>query len=108
VTLNDTQFIEAARNLAERTLRYGGHSEKSRLNYIADVLLCRPLRTDEARVIGSVLDDLLEMYSKAPADAEALLKVGESKYDATLSKAELAAYTMTVNEIMNLDEVLTK
>jgi hypothetical protein len=34
--------------------------------------------------------------------------VGESKPDATLEPATLAAWTMMVNELLNLDEVLNK
>jgi hypothetical protein len=34
--------------------------------------------------------------------------VGESKRDAGLNASELAAWTMLVNEVMNLDEVLNK
>ena len=44
------------------------------------------------------------------ADAEAagkLINYGESKPDAALDAAELAAYTMVANLIMNLDEVIT-
>jgi hypothetical protein len=108
VTLNDTQFIEAARRLAERALKDGGKSTKTRLNFVAERLLARPLRSDELRVIESILDDLMEEYRKAPADAEALIAVGESKSDPRASKVELAAYTMVVNQLMNLDEVLNK
>jgi hypothetical protein len=37
-----------------------------------------------------------------------LIKVGESKADASLDKPTLAAYTMMANQLMNLDEVLNK
>ena len=37
-----------------------------------------------------------------------LLSVGESKRNESLDIAELAAYTMTCNLILNLDEVVTK
>src|SRR5205085_8667514 len=44
VTLNDPQFIEAARHLAERALKEGSKAPRQRLDYIADRLLARPLR----------------------------------------------------------------
>ena len=56
----------------------------------------------------SILDDLLKNYKEHKDDAEALLVVGESKCDPKLNKSELAAYTMAVNQLMNLDEVLNK
>ena len=39
---------------------------------------------------------------------QALLKVGESKRDATLDVSELAAWTIVANLILNLDETITK
>ncbi len=108
VTLNDTQFIEAARALAERALKEGGSTARARLNYIAERLLARPLRAEELRVAESVLEDLLREYRGAKGDAELLLAVGETKSDPKLNKPELAAYTMAVNQLMNLDEVLNK
>ena len=47
VTLNDTQFIEAARILAELALKDGGSTPDARLDFIARRLLARPLRPEE-------------------------------------------------------------
>ena len=45
---------------------------------------------------------------KAEGDAKALISVGESKADAALDAAELAAWTLVCNELLNLDEALNK
>jgi hypothetical protein len=108
VTLNDPQFVEAARNLAEHTLKEGGAKQKDRLDFMAEKLLARTLESDERKITESVLKDLMTHYKTAPKDAEALISVGESKADASLDKPTLAAYTMLANEMMNLDEVLNK
>lgn len=108
VTLNDPQFVEAARQLAERTLKEGGTQDLQRLNFMAERLVARPLRAKEQIVVESGLKDLLAHYRAAPKQAEALLKVGESKADPTLDQPTLAAYTMVANQLMNLDEVLNK
>jgi hypothetical protein len=50
----------------------------------------------------------LASYQNHPADAKALLTVGESKPDAKIPPAELAAWTLVASEILNLDESLTK
>src|SRR5581483_3643705 len=73
VTLNDPQFIEAARNLAEHALKKGGPGEKERLDFMAERLLARPLRPAERKITGGVLRDLLVRYKAAPKDAEALI-----------------------------------
>jgi hypothetical protein len=106
-TLNDPQFVEAARHLAQLALKHGA-TVQERLDFVARRLLARPLRAQEQKVTESVLNDLLAHYQSAPKDAEALLAVGESKADCSDSPAELAAYTMAVNQLMNLDEVLNK
>lgn len=107
VTLNDIQFIEAARALAQRALQ-NNRNTTTRLNFIAESLLSRPLRNEELKVTQSVLEDLQKAYDKNHEEAESLLTVGESKYDQSLSKTTLAAYTMIANQLMNLDEALTK
>ena len=108
VTLNDPQFVEAARNLAQLTLEQGGHDENARLDFMAGRLLARRLKPDERKVTLSILNDLLAHYRSDPKDAEALVSVGESKADAKLDKSTLAAYAMVANELLNLDEALNK
>jgi hypothetical protein len=108
VTLNDPQFVEAARHLAQAALQHGGSSLESRTDFIAQRLLARSLRSDEMPVIAASINDLLAHYRSHPEDAAKLIAVGESKADAALNVSELAAWTMLTNELMNLDEVLNK
>jgi hypothetical protein len=108
VTLNDPQFVEAARRLAETALREGGESIEARIDVIARRVLCRPLRAEEEAVVKASVADLAGYYAAHPQDAEQLVAVGESKRDAGLNASDLAAWTMLVNEVMNLDEVLNK
>ena len=108
VTLNDPQFVEAARHLAQRTLTSGGQTEPERIDFMAEWLIGRPLNAKEKKVVEAGLKELIAHYQQSPADAEALIKVGESKADASLDKPTLAAYTMVANQLMNLDEVLNK
>jgi hypothetical protein len=102
VTLNDPQFVEAARHLAEVALKDGG------LDVIARRLLARPFRPEEAKVVQESLDGLLAYYRAHPEDATKLIAVGESKADPKLDPPTLAAWTMMVNELLNLDEALNK
>ncbi|HVX64692.1 MAG TPA: DUF1553 domain-containing protein [Pirellulales bacterium] len=108
VTLNDPQFIEAARHLAQRALQQGGDSVDSRLDFIARRLVSRPLRAEESQAVQATLNDLLAYYQSHADDAKQLLAVGESPVDASLDVPTLAAWTMVCNELMNLDEVLNK
>lgn len=108
VTLNDPQFVEAARVLAQLTLKDGGNKDESRLDFMAKRVLARPLRPVEARIIQSVQRELLDHYKAQPADAKKLLLVGEAPVDAAMDPADLAAWTMVANQLLNLDEVLNK
>jgi hypothetical protein len=108
VTLNDPQFVEAARHLAQVCLKEGGAKTESRLDLMAKRLLARPLRTAEVKIVEKSLAGLLAHYQKNPAAAKKLIAVGESKADPKLDVPTLAAWTMLANQLMNLDEVLNK
>jgi hypothetical protein len=108
VTLNDVQYVEAARFLAQRALLEGGKTERTQEDFIARRLLARPLRPQEQAVIGKTLAGLKNFYDAHPADARQLIAYGDTRADATLKPERLAAWTMLTNQMMNLDEVLNK
>lgn len=110
VTLNDPQFVEAARKLAENTLKQPKETaadDAARVQSIAVRLISRPFTPTELPIVLSSLDQLRAHYAANPADADQLLAVGESKSE-TDNAPVLAAWTMLVNELMNLDEALNK
>jgi cytochrome c553 len=108
VTLNDVQFIEAARHLAQRALKEGGPSPDTQVDFIARRLLARPLRAEELAVVRKSLADLENFYRAHSKEAKELIATGESKADGAIEPERLAAWTMLVNQLMNLDEVLNK
>jgi Protein of unknown function (DUF1553)/Protein of unknown function (DUF1549)/Planctomycete cytochrome C/Concanavalin A-like lectin/glucanases superfamily len=108
VTLNDPQFVEAARALAQRVLKHGGQTDEDRIDFIARQLLARPFRPEEKAIVQASLARLSANYLSHPEEAAQLLSVGESKVDRSLNSATLAAWTMLANELMNLDEFLNK
>jgi hypothetical protein len=108
VTLNDVQFIEAARHLAQTAMKEGGATDDAKIDFIARRLISRPFRPAELTIVQESLADLREHYKSREADARKLITVGESQPDASLNARTLAAWTMVVNELMNLDEVLNK
>jgi Protein of unknown function (DUF1553) len=114
VTLNDPQFVEAARHLGAGAMRAAGKESGDRsqesvgIDYLAKRLLARSLRPEELKIVASSLTDLLAHYRANVEEAKQLIAVGESKADAALDPAQLAAWTMLANELLNLDEVLNK
>jgi hypothetical protein len=107
VTLNDPQYVEAARNLAQTAMK-SGPADASILDQIARRTLARPLAQSEAAIILDIQRELLSYYKAKPDDAKALIAFGESKPDAALDPSTLAAWTMVCNQMLNLDEALNK
>jgi hypothetical protein len=107
VTLNDVQFVEASRALAERAIKEGGDAD-GRIDVIARRLLARPLRSEEKAVVRATLDDLRSFYKENADEAARLIAFGESKADPAIDAGELASWTVLANQVMNLDEVLNK
>ncbi len=108
VTLNDTQFFEAARRLAENALREGMGVPASVLEAMSLRILARPLTPEESALVLANRDAFAAFYAAHPDEAKAAVTVGASVPDATLDPAELAAWTMTANQLLNLDETLNK
>src|SRR5260370_37323884 len=76
VTLNDVQFVEAARHLAQRTLKEGGATTESRLDFLAKRVLARPFRAEERPIVEDSLRELLKHYQAKADDARRLIAVG--------------------------------
>ncbi len=107
VTMNDVQFVEAARALAQNALE-SQRRLNGELDFMANRVLARPLDKQEASVLTNAYRDFLTYYSSAPDDARKLLHTGASSPDAKLPVAQFAALTMTANTLLNLDETLVK
>ena len=108
VTLNDEQFVEAARHLAEVVLKPTELSQDERFQRLAMRLLAREFRPDELEIVRQSLENLLGFYRSHPDEAREVIHVGESEPDADIDPAVLAGWTLLTNQLMNLDEVLNK
>ena len=108
VTMNDTQFVEAARYLAQRAMREAGADFERRLDFITTRLLARELRPVEREVARRTYREFVEYYGSNAGEAGKLLASGESAPDEALPAAESAAWTLLASQLMNLDEVLNK
>ncbi len=108
VTLNDPQFVEAAKVLAQRAIKEGGEGDDAKISFLSHRLIARPVRPEEKAVILASLKDLSDFYKANVEDAKKLIEVGETKTDPALDPSTLAAWTMLCNELMNLDEALNK
>ena len=108
VLMNDPQFIEAARMLAERSLKEGGTNPEQRIDFIFKCLIGRAPQPEETLLMQELLQEELRQFEEEKERAQALLAIGEKANDAKLDPAELAAHTIIASTIMNFDEFVMK
>jgi mono/diheme cytochrome c family protein len=107
VTMNDPQFVEAARKLAERAVA-ASPAAAARLDTLAHLTLGRTLQPAEQAALERTRAKFAAYYRDKPAEARALLAVGSAPADAQLDPVELAEWTLVSSQFFNLDEFLTK
>ncbi len=107
VTMNDTQFMEAARNLAERAYKSGATVD-ARVDFLSRNVVSRLLNPQEKQIAAKAYRTFMQRYDAHPEEAKQLLTVGDKQADPAVPAAEYAALTMLANQMLNLDEVLTK
>ena len=120
VTMNDPQFVEAARVLAQNALLAIRSSPQASegwrvsgdvggaIDFMTLRVLARRFSPAERRIVLRAYEDFLEHYhANLPAAAQ-LVDVGDSPADPSLPSDELAALTMVANQIFSLDEALNK
>jgi hypothetical protein len=108
VLMNDPTFVEAARMLAERSIREGGSTSHKRLEYMGRLVLGRTMTAKEMQMIHEVWSDLKTDYAKKPEAAKSLMEIGEFPRDETLNVVEVAAFTAIANAYLSLDETITR
>jgi len=108
VLLNDTQYVEAARQLAQQMMSEGGSNERDRIAYGLREAIARHPDSGEVDVLLRVYRQQLAEFEQNEQAALDLLQVGDSPVDESLDKKQLAAWTMVANLILNLDETITK
>jgi hypothetical protein len=107
VGMNGVQFVEASRNMAQRVM-LAKKTDDERARYAFLLATGRPPSDQESRIIVDTLRKQLAEYKADHAQAEKLLKVGESARDESLNGADHAAWTMVCNMLLNLDEAVTQ
>jgi hypothetical protein len=106
--LNDPSYVEAARALAEMTIRQGGATTSERLNFAFRRAVSRAATADEIAILEQLLNSHLVEYEANPAAAAEVLSVGAKPAAEDLPKPELAAWTSVARTILNLHEVITR
>ena len=106
VTMNDPAYVEAAQALARRMVCEGGSTTAERaLRGFRLVLARQPVAAEIDRLVR-LHDEALVDFQKVPAEAQKMATdpLGPPPADVHADLADLAAWTVVANVILNLDE----
>ncbi len=104
--LNDPAYFEMAKALAKRMVEEWSGSVEERLRYGFRLCTSRSPGVEELNDLKSFYDKELSNYQENQSQAHQLL--GDAKAPEGVAPAEMAAYTLTANVLLNLDETITK
>ena len=108
VLMNDPQYVEAARALAQRVLKEGKGDLQARLGYAFRLVVGRSPTKAEQTLLSRVYQQQLTRFTADRQAAEKLISVGEGQRPQGIEPGVLAAWTALGNLLLNLDEVITK
>jgi hypothetical protein len=107
VLLNDPQFVEAARVLAQQTLQKEA-DENKRLTYLYRMLTARKPSNKEIAILHKLYQQEWDKFKVNPGKMKGWLNTGEQKPAEQKDLPTLAAYTVVASTIMNSDAFLTR
>lgn len=107
VTLNDPVYLEAAASLAKRMVTEA-KDDAGRAARGLRLALIRPAGDGDIAPLLKLKQDMQAEFDAAPERAEALLKTGRITAPEGVRPAELAAWMVAANAILNLDEFLNR
>jgi hypothetical protein len=108
VTLNDPVFVEAAQALARRVVNEGGPTPEDRARFALELCLCRPADARQVERLVALYRQQLQHYRDNREAATPIATDPLGPAPAGSDIAELAAWTVSANVLLNLDSVLTK
>jgi hypothetical protein len=108
VLLNDPQFVEAARALAQEAMKVGGSTVADRITFIVRTLMGRRPSPRELATLEALYREQHDEFRGGHSDPHKLLAVGDAPIDPALDPAECAAMTVLAQAILNHDEMVTK
>ena len=106
--MNNKTFVEAARFLAERMMQAKGQRPRQRVAEAFRRVTSRAPRKAELDLLMKDFSFYLKDFRKKPNTAKRLMSVGEKLRNPSLPAAQLAAYALVANTILNLDEAITQ
>jgi hypothetical protein len=104
--LNESEYMKAARNLARQALEEKELTAGKRLALVYETVTSKLPDEKEGAVLEGLVKDLQKRYEQSPELAEEICK--GLPLDSAGEKAQLAAWTVLVNAVYNLDITKTR
>lgn len=104
---NDIQVLEAARVLAQRTLKEKGENDPNMVAALFQRILVRSPKEEELLALNNYYNDAIKLYENDLENAKKLTSIGEYEQLA-VDPAKTAALMLTTQVLFNLDETITK
>jgi hypothetical protein len=108
VLLNDPQFVEAARGLAQHAMTEGGTSLADRITFVFRTLTGRHPGPRELATLEALYREQYDEFRTGRSDPNKLLAVGDAPRNLSLDPAECAATTVLAQALLNYEETVTK
>ena len=105
--LNDPPWVEAARMLAQASMKASGDLD-DRLAYAVRRVLGRMPNSRDLEALRRLYEKQAAIYRSEAASAKDLLGVGAAMRDESLDVSEHAALSAVCLAILNLDEAMTR
>lgn len=106
--MNDPQYVEAARAFAQRVLSEAPEETASQARLMIELATSRTAEEIEVAELAAAVEEERKRYADDLESAGRLISIGANAPESDVDKAELAAWTMAANLVLNLDEVLSK
>lgn len=107
VFMNDPQFVEAARKLAERALKESQDDPHQATQWLFQMLTSRQPVDAEVKILHRLYDDQLAIFAAAPKQTTEFLKTGQAKAG-EVEPTKLAALNVVASALMSHDESVMK
>ena len=104
VLLNGTQFVESSRVLALRLHKKHDGSTAKMIVECFRLFTSRAPSEKETEILKALFDEQLADFEQKPEEAKKLLETGEATVPEGIDVKQIAAATVLVNAILNLDE----
>lgn len=106
--MNDPQYVEAARNLAQRVLLGNKKPVTGCIRQMYRLALGINPPQKHEKILTDSYSRFHDDFSQEPENARKLANTGESSTPSVLDPVELASLTLVANQIMNLDSFVNK